>query len=229
MTSMFDEHDECTAETAITLLLMLALKTGHRQRQLVSGNGAGWSPTHSAGRHLSGKTLGLIGIGTAGLETARKAHFGFGMNIVIHDRAAVCDTVLDQVAAQQVDDIDHLLGLSDFVSLHCQPDAESRHLIDALRLNRMRPDACLINTASGQLVDEEALADALWYDTIAGAGLRVHHDEPAVSQRLLACENAVLLPQMTGTSNQRSDTAGHRVIGNLRDFHYDRAFCDRVA
>ena len=147
-----------------------------------------------AGKALSGKTLGIVGFGQAGRETAHRAHFGFGMKIVVHNRSAVPDADLGQFEAEQVDDIDHLLNRSDFVSLHCPVNSETRHLVDALRLNTMKPDAYLINTAGAELVDEEALADALWYDTIAGAGLHLIPNEPAVCDRLCGCENVILLP-----------------------------------
>lgn len=174
-TDTVDEMNEITAETAMKLMLM-------------------------TGQKLSGKTLGIIGFGRIGRETARRAHLGFGMKIVVHTRSAVLDEDLDQFKAEQVDDIDHLLDQSDFVSLHCPTHAENRHLIDALRLNKMKPDAYLINTASSGLVDEEALADALWYDTIAGAGLDMIHNEPAICDRLRGCENVVLLPQVNSTT-----------------------------
>ncbi|MEO9875075.1 MAG: NAD(P)-dependent oxidoreductase [Anderseniella sp.] len=169
------EMNAGTAETALKLMLM-------------------------TGQKLSGKTLGIVGFGRIGRETARKAHFGFGMKIVVHNRSAVPDEDLDKLDAEQVDDIDHLLGRSDFVSLHCPADTKNRHLIDALQLNKMKPDAYLINTAGGELVDEEALADALWHGTIGGAGLDVIHDEPAICDRLHGCENVVLLSHMSSTS-----------------------------
>ncbi|MEM9473553.1 MAG: NAD(P)-dependent oxidoreductase [Pseudomonadota bacterium] len=158
------------------------------------------------GKPLSGKTLGIIGFGRTGRETARSAHRGFGMKIVVHNQSIVSDDDLDQISASQVDDIDHLLGQSDFVSLHCLADAQNRHLIDALRLNAMKPDAYLINTSGSGLVDEEALADALWYDTIAGAGLDVTPAETHLCDRLLGCEN-VTLPHAEVTPAQPSRLA----------------------
>ena len=186
-----DLRSESTAEIAMTLMLMVARNSGHGERGVRSD------------QQLSGKTLGIVGFGRVGREVARRAHLGFGMKIVVHDRSVIADDILTQVDAEQVADIDHLLALSELVSLHCPADAETRHLIDALRLNKMKPDACLINTAGSELLDEEALADALWYDTIAGAGLYVSDKQPSVSDRLLACDNAVLLPCMTSASAGR--------------------------
>lgn len=170
-----DEMNASKAETAIKLMLM-------------------------TGQKLAGRTLGIIGFGRIGRETARRAHLGFGMKIVVHNRSAVPDEDLDMVNAEQVDDIDHLLGQADFVSLHCHADTETRHLIDALQLNKMKPDAYLINTAGSELVDEEALADALWYETIGGAGLNAIPDAPAICDRLRGCENVVLLTHMSSTN-----------------------------
>ena len=171
-----------TAETALRLMLM-------------------------TGEKLSGKTLGIVGFGCVGHETARRAHLGFGMKILVHSRSAVPDEDLASLGAEQMDDIDHLLGQSDFVSLHCLEDTENRHLIGALQLNRMKPDACLINTAGSDLVDEEALADALWYNTIGGAGLDVIHDRPPSCDRLRGCENLVLLPHLTATGQPANPAA----------------------
>ena len=171
-----------TAETALKLMLM-------------------------TGQKLAGKTLGIVGFGRIGRETARRAHFGFGMKIVVHNRSVVPGEDLGKVNAEQVDDIDHLLGRSDFVSLHCPADTQNRHLIDALQLNKMKPDAYLINTAGSELVDEEALADALWYDTIGGAGLDGIHNRPTSCDRLRGCENVVLLPHMTSTGQPANAAA----------------------
>ncbi|NNJ75903.1 MAG: hypothetical protein HKP56_12165 [Anderseniella sp.] len=173
-TGTFGEMSESTAETALKLMLM-------------------------TGRKLSGKTLGIVGFGRIGRETARRAHFGFGMKVVVHNRSAVPDEDLDKFGAEQMDDIDHLLAKADFVSLHCPADIKNRHLIDALQLNKMKPDAYLINTAGSGLVDEEALADALWYDTIGGAGLDMIHNEPALCDRLRGYENVVLLSNTSST------------------------------
>lgn len=170
-----DETSESTVETALKLMLM-------------------------TGQKLSGKTLGIVGFGRIGRETARRAHLGFGMKVVVHNRSAVPQEDLDEINAEQVEDIDHLLGRCDFVSLHCPADTENLHLIDALQLNKMKPDAWLINTVGGELVDQEALADALWYDTIGGAGLDVVHNEPAICERLRGCENVVLLSHLSSTS-----------------------------
>ena len=159
------------------------------------------------GKPLSGKTLGIIGFGRTGRQTARRAHFGFGMKILVHNRSTVSTDALNEVSASQVDDIDHLLGRSDFVSLHCPADTQNRHLIDALQLNKMKPDAYLINTAGSELVDEEALADALWYDTIGGAGLDGIHNRPTSCDRLRGCENVVLLPHMTSTGQPANAAA----------------------
>lgn len=207
---------------ALTMIERCAAGTGHVNAGTPSGKaiaaagapgGLGEARAETAlklmlmtGRKLSGKTLGIIGFGRIGRETARRAHFGFGMNIVIHDRSVVPGTDLEQFDAKQVDDIDDLLGQSDFVSLHCPANTENHHLIDALRLNAMKPDSYLISTAGRELVDEEALADALWYDTIAGAGLDDTHNNSAICDRIRGSENVVLLPN-TNNSLQPARTA----------------------
>jgi len=228
VTNTPDVLSECTADIAMTLMLMLARRAGEGERELRSGNWDGWRPTHMLGRKLSGKVLGIIGFGRIGRETARRAHFGFGMKIVVQNRSPVEKEVLKFFEAQQVDHIDDVLTQADFVSLHCPGGEENRHLINASRLNKMKPDAYLINTARGEVVDEEALAQALWFETIGGAGLDVFEGEPKVRDSLLACENAVLLPHLGSATREAREAMGFRVIDNLVAFFEGREPNDRV-
>ena len=162
-------------------------------------------------------------------ETALRARFGFGMQIIVHDRAPVPTEALRQLEAAQVTDIDHLLGQADVVSLHCRAETGTRHLIDALRLNHMKPDAILINTASSQLLDEEALVDALWFDTIAGAGLLACAGEPPLGQRLQACENTMVLPHTNGLTGQDGKPANHAGFAGLPGLDRDGTPLECVA
>lgn len=220
---------ECTADLAITLMLMAARRTGEGERELRAGNWSGWRPTHLRGTKVTGKTLGILGFGRIGREVAHRAHHGFGMNILAYDRFPIDPSAADQVKAKVVSSVDELLEGSDFVSLHCPGGDENRHLINAAALKRMKSGAYLINTARGEVVDETALAAALKDGTIAGAGLDVFEAEPKVTPALTECENAVLLPHLGSATNDTRDGMGMRVIANVEAFFAGREPGDRVA
>jgi lactate dehydrogenase-like 2-hydroxyacid dehydrogenase len=228
VTNTPDVLSECTADLAMTLLLMVARRAGEGERELRAGRWVGWRPTHLVGTKVSGKTLGIIGYGRIGQQMARRAHHGFGMKILVHNRSKVAPEVLASCAATQLDSIDELLPQCDFVSLHCPGGRENRHLIDARRLGLMRPGGFLINTARGEVVDEEALSRALWFETIGGAGLDVFDGEPRINPALHGCENLVMLPHLGSATTEAREAMGFRVVENLRDFFAGREPRDRV-
>jgi lactate dehydrogenase-like 2-hydroxyacid dehydrogenase len=194
---------DATAELAITLMLMTARRAGEGERQLRAGEWKGWTPTHLPGISLTGRRLGIVGMGRIGIATARKA-VGLGMTIRYHSRSPVPPARLAGLAAEAVDDLDQLVRESDILSLHCPLTPETHHLFDARRLALMRSGALLINTARGAVVDEEALVRALEEGPLAGCGLDVYEREPSVHPGLLAAERAVLLPHMgSGTIEAR--------------------------
>ena len=229
VTNTPDVLSECTADIAMTLLLMVARRAGEGERELRAGQWAGWRPTHMVGQKISGKTLGIIGFGRIGREMARRAHFGFGMKIIVQNRSAIAPEVLAEFGAMQMQTIDELVANSDFISLHCPGGDVNRHLINADRLKQMQKHAYLINTARGEVVDEDALAVALRDGTIAGAGLDVFDGEPAVRQSLLDCENVVLLPHLGSATRETREAMGFRVIENLQAFFSGNESPDRVA
>lgn len=178
---------------------------------------------------VSGATLGIIGFGRIGQAMAHRAHFGFGMKILVHNRSVVPADVLARYNATQIESIDQLLPNCDFVSLHCPGGAANRHLISARRFDLMRPGAFLINTARGEVVDEHALAQALWFGTIGGAGLDVFEREPKIPAELLGADNLVLLPHLGSATRETREATGFRVLDNLTEFFEGRAPRDRVA
>lgn len=216
VTNTPDVLNDCTADIAITLLLMTARRAGEGEREVRKGEWTGWRPTHMIGTSVTGKTLGIIGFGRIGQAVARRAHFGFGMRIIVQSRSAVDQDILNETDAVQVDVIEDLLPNCDFVSLHCPGGVANRHLINAKRLALIKPSGILINTARGEVVDEAALARALKSGGIAGAGLDVFEAEPAVHAGLLQCENAVLLPHMGSSSRETRVAMGMRALANLR-------------
>lgn len=220
---------DCTADLAMTLMLMVARRAGEGERHVRSGEWSGWRPTHMMGSKVTGKTLGLVGFGRIARATAHKAHFGFGMRIVFHDPYPPPAEVCNALGATACASVEEVLAAADFVSLHCPGGEATRHLIDAARLDCMKPGAYLINTARGDVVDQQALTTALATGRIAGAGLDVYEGEPAVPEALKSLDNVVLLPHLGSASTETRVAMGMRVVDNLRAYFAGEPPRDRVA
>jgi len=224
-----DVLTDATADLAITLLLMVARRTGEGERHLRGGQWTGWRPTHMMATHVSGKTLGLVGMGRIARAVARRAHHGFGMKVIYHDPFPPPADVAAALGAEPRAELDTVLREADFVSLHCPATPETRHLMNRERLGLMRPDAFLVNTARGDVVDEAALVEALQQKKIAGAGLDVFEREPEVTRALLGMENVVLLPHLGSATTETRVAMGMRALENLRLFFGGKPLRDRVA
>ena len=223
-----DVLTHATAELAMTLMQMLARRAGEGERQMRSRQWHGWYPTHLMGTQITGATLGIIGMGRIGMSMAQKAHGGFGMKILYHNRKPVNDSTVSAMHAEYCADVQSLLQRSDFVALHCPGGKNNRHLINAEALAQMQPHAFLINTARGDVVDENALVAALQQGRIAGAGLDVYEHEPEVAAELLAMENVVLLPHLGSATTATREAMGMRVLNNLDAFFNNQPMPDRV-
>lgn len=228
VTNTPDVLSECTADLAMTLMLMAARRAGEGEREVRNGQWTGWRPTHLVGTKVSGKTLGIVGFGRIGQAMARRAHHGFGMKIVVHNRSRVAADILAKYDAVQADDLDDMLPRCDFVSLHCPGGAENRHLINSRRLDLMRPNAYLINTARGEVVNEHALVQALSFDTIGGAALDVFDGEPNIARPLLDCDRLVMLPHLGSATAESREAMGFCVLSNLEAFFDGHRPPDRV-
>jgi lactate dehydrogenase-like 2-hydroxyacid dehydrogenase len=203
-------------------------RTGEGERHVRSGAWTGWRPTHMVGTQVSGKVLGLIGMGRIARAVARRAHHGFGMRVIYHDPYPPSPAEAKELGAEPRASLEQVLEEADFVSLHCPATPETRHLMNRERLGRMRRTAFLINTARGDVVDEAALVAALADGTIAGAGLDVFEKEPQVTPGLLAMENVVLLPHLGSATTETRVAMGMRAIENLRLFFSGAPLRDRV-
>jgi lactate dehydrogenase-like 2-hydroxyacid dehydrogenase len=219
---------EDTADLAVALMLMAFRRLGEGERELRGGRWPGWHPTHHLGTRLSGKTLGIVGMGRIGRAVARRAVHGFGMRLLYASRSPLPPGEAAALDAVQTD-VDEVFAEADVVSLHVPSTPETRHLVDARRLARMPRHAFLVNTARGDVVDEQALADALRSGTIAGAGLDVYQDEPRVSPGLLELENVVLLPHLGSATMEARTAMGMRAFENLVAWSEGRPLPDRVA
>ena len=223
-----DVLTDATADTALTLLLMVARRTGEGERHVRAGQWTGWRPTHMLGTQVTGKTLGLVGMGRIARAVAQRAHHGFGMKVIFHDPYPPSAEVATALGAEPRAALDEVLGEADFVSLHCPATPETRHLMNRERLGLMRRDAFLINTARGDVVDEAALVEALVAGRLAGAGLDVYEKEPQVTPALLTMENVVLLPHLGSATRETRVAMGRRAIENLRLFFSGSPLRDRV-
>jgi len=228
VTNTPDVLTDDTADDAIMLMLMVARRAGEGERHVRSGTWTGWRPTHMLGTKVSGKTLGLIGLGRIGRAVARRAHQGFGMRVVFHDPYPPPANVVADLAAEPKATVEDVLREADFVSLHSPATPETRHLMNAERLALMRPTAFLINTARGDIVDEAALVAALERRQIAGAALDVYEKEPLVTPALLTMENVVLLPHLGSATQETRVAMGMRALDNLMAFFAGTAPRDRV-
>ena len=222
VTNTPDVLTDCTADTAMTLLLMVARRAGEGERHVRTKAWTGWRPTHMMGTKVTGKTLGLIGMGRIGRAVAKRAHFGFGMQVLFHDPQPLPAEEAKSLGVRACPSIEDVLRQADFVSLHCPALPETRHLMNAERLALMKPTAFLINTARGDVVDEQALVDALRQRRIAGAGLDVFEREPNVTDDLLTMENVVLLPHLGSATRETRVAMGMRVVDNLIQFFVDK-------
>lgn len=195
---------DASADLAFALLLAAARRVPESDRFVREGKWTGWSPTMLLGTEVTGKTLGLVGMGRIGQAMARRAR-GFEMPILYSNREPVQESIERELGATYVE-LDELLERSDFVSLHCPLTPKTKHLLNAKKLAKMKPGSILINTARGPIVDERALAQALKEGPLAAAGLDVFEDEPQVHPDLLAQDNVVLTPH-TGSASREAREA----------------------
>ena len=204
---------DATADIALMLMLMTARRAGEGERMLRAGKWEGWHPIQMLGMHLSGKRLGVIGMGRIGKAIARRAQAGFGMEVVFFNRSPVADA---GVPARQVSMAEAMAA--DVVVLAVPGGKDTYHLINAATLAQMKPHALLINIARGDVVDEAALVACLRAGAIAGAGLDVYEHEPAVPEALIAMENVTLLPHLGTAALDVRQNMGMMAVDNLIAF-----------
>ncbi|MEQ6248810.1 D-glycerate dehydrogenase [Sulfitobacter sp. HNIBRBA3233] len=203
---------DATADTAMTLMLMSARRAAEGERLVRSGKWEGWHPTQMLGLHLTGKTVGILGMGRIGEAIARRCHFGFGMAVKYCNRSAKETSF----AAEFVPDLARLAAEVDVLVAAVPASPQTHHIIDADVIGAMQPHAHLINIARGDVVDEAALIDALSSGRIGGAGLDVYEFEPKVPQALRELDNVTLLPHLgTSTEEVRVDM-GRMAAANLQ-------------
>ena len=204
-----------TADIAMEMIIGLPRRVREGIALVRRGQWTGWTPTALLGVKLAGKTLGIVGMGRIGQAVAHRAR-AFGLHIAYHNRKRLPEAIERMLGARYVDTLDALAAQADILSLHSPANAESRLMMDARRIALMKPGACLINTARGDLVDQEALITALEKGHLGGAGLDVYRDEPAVDPRLLKIPNVMTLPHIGSATREGREESGQKVIANIR-------------
>lgn len=211
---------EATADLAFGLLLSTARRITEGDRLVRRGAFLGLTPSFLLGARVHGATLGIVGLGRIGQAMARRAR-GFGMRVIYANRARVPEALERALGATAVA-LDELFEHADIVSLHCPLTPETHHLVNAARLERMKPGAILINTTRGSVIDEAALASALASGPIGGAGLDVYEEEPRVHPALLALENVVLAPHIGSADRPTREAMGRIAAENVLAVLADR-------
>ncbi len=219
-----------TADMTIALILAVARRIAEGARVIPDDEWAGWSPTWMLGRRITGKRLGIVGMGRIGQAVARRAA-AFGLSIHYHNRRRLDARIEEKLDATYWDSLDQMLARMDIVSVNCPHTPATYHLLSARRLKLMKPDAILVNTARGEIVDESALARMLEAGELAGAGLDVFESEPAVNPRLLKLarnHRVVVLPHMGSATHEGRADMGEKVIVNIKTFMDGHKPPDRV-
>jgi glyoxylate reductase len=216
-----------TADVAMSLILSVPRRLFEGAQIMNSGGFDGWTPTWMMGRRLAGKRLGIIGMGRIGQAVARRAK-AFGLQIHYHNRKPVSPRIEELLEATYWDSLDQMLARMDIVSVNCPHTPATFHLMNARRIDLMKPESYIVNTARGEVIDEAALARALKAGKIAGAGLDVFEREPTVNEELFGLPNVVLLPHMGSATIEGRTEMGEKVIINIKTFADGHRPPDRV-
>jgi glyoxylate reductase len=221
---------EDTADMTMALILAVARRLVEGASVIPAGEWIGWAPTWMLGRRISGKRLGIVGMGRIGQALAHRAK-AFGLQIHYHNRRPVAAPIEEALEATYWESLDQMLARMDIVSVNCPHTPATYHLLSARRLKYLRPHAILVNTARGEIIDETALTRMLETGEVAGAGLDVFEHEPAVSQKLVKLANAgkvTLLPHMSSATAEGRVDMGEKVIVNIKTFMDGHHPPDRV-
>jgi glyoxylate reductase len=219
-----------TADMTMALVLAVARRIAEGARIVPDDEWTGWSPTWMLGRRITGKRLGIVGMGRIGQALARRAK-AFGLSIHYHNRRHVSPAIEAELEATYWDSLDQMLARMDVVSVNCPHTPATYHLLSARRLKLLRPHAIIVNTARGEIIDETALARMIEAGDLAGAGLDVFEHEPSVNPRLIKLAKTgkvVLLPHMGSATEEGRNEMGEKVIVNIKTFMDGHRPPDRV-
>jgi lactate dehydrogenase-like 2-hydroxyacid dehydrogenase len=206
-----DTVTDATADIGLTLILAACRRAGEGERIVRAGQWVGWGPTQMLGTHVTGKTVGIIGMGRIGQAVAHRCHYGFGMPVLYFNRSPK----VVPVPSRQVDSLHDLMAGADIVVVTVPASAETRNLIDAAAFAAMKPTGIFVNIARGDVVDEDALIAVLQDRRIAAAGLDVYAKEPYVPEALRVLDNVVLLPHLGTAALEVRVAMGQMALDNI--------------
>lgn len=220
---------EDTADMTMALILAVPRRLVEGAMFLIDAENKwhGWSPTWMLGHRIYGKRLGIVGMGRIGQAVARRAK-AFGLQIHYHNRRRVSEETERELEATYWESLDQMLARMDIISVNCPHTPATFHLLSARRLDLLKPTAYIVNTSRGEVIDENALARIIEAEKIAGAGLDVFENEPAVNPKLLASERVVVLPHMGSATIEGRVDMGEKVIINIKTFLDGHSPPDRV-
>ena len=216
-----------TADVTMALILAVPRRLHEGIKLLEDGKFDGWAPTWMLGKRLAGKRLGIIGMGRIGQAVARRAK-AFGLQIHYHNRKPVNRQITEELDATYWESLDQMLAHMDLITIHCPSTPATFHLLSARRLKLIRPTSYIVNTSRGHAIDEAALAALLQRGSIAGAGLDVYENEPAINAKLLKLDNVVLLPHMSSATVEGRLDMGAKVLINIQTWADGHMPPDRV-
>ena len=228
VTNTPDVLTEDTADLVLTMILMISRRIVLAQEKLMSGNWNGWGPSETLGEKLSGKKIGIIGMGRIGKAVALRCK-SCGIKINYHNRNRLNKLEESSFEAKFWENLDAMLCHVDIISIHCPYTPETFHLLSKKRLLRLKKNSIIINTSRGEIIDETELARLLIKQKIAGAGLDVFEHEPQITQELLDAKNVVLLPHISSATKESRISMGDRVITNIESFSSGRRPPDIVS
>tara|TARA_B100000315_G_scaffold259287_1_gene314724 strand:- start:381 stop:1364 length:984 start_codon:yes stop_codon:yes gene_type:complete len=217
ITNTPDVLTEDTADLAMALVLMTPRRMGEGERIVRAKQWTGWTPTYMMGHRINGKRLGIIGMGRIGTAVAERAR-GFGLAVHYHNRHRVTEELESKLEVTYWESLDQMLAHMDIVVVTCPSTPATYHLLSERRLKLLQPHSYVVNTSRGNIIDEAALVSLLEQGAIAGAGLDVFENEPAIHPKLLAMENVVILPHIGSSTIEGRVAMGERVIVNAKTF-----------
>lgn len=227
VTNTPDVLTEDTADMTMGLILAVSRRLTEGERRVRSGDWCGWAPTSMLGHRINGKRLGIVGMGRIGQALARRAR-GFGLSIHYHNRHKLHAEIEQELEATYWESLDQMLVRMDVISVNCPHTPATYHLLSARRLKLLQAHAVIVNTSRGEVIDENALTRILVAGNIGGAGLDVFEHEPALNPKLVALDNAVLLPHMGSATFEGRIDMGEKVLINIKTFIDDHTPPDRV-
>lgn len=204
-----------TADIAVAGIIGVPRRIREGTALVRRGEWTGWAPSGLLGRKLGGKVLGIVGLGRIGQAVAYRAR-AFGLEVAYYNRKRMPESLERMLGVRYIEHLDALVGLSDILTLHCPLTEETRNMMDARRFALMKDGASIINTARGELIDQEAMIEALYSGKLVGAGLDVYPDEPNVDERLLKHPNVMTLPHIGSATVEGREASGEKVIANIQ-------------